>query len=83
MDWVVRNEGTEAEDVNDLGHIAASGYTATEQSAYVGTHHMDCILRQSGRAIAVRRVEVKVSGVLAALRNPIRKPAYVRLRGRR
>ena len=33
IDWMVRNEGTEAEMVNDLGHRAGSGLTASRHSA--------------------------------------------------
>jgi hypothetical protein len=81
--WVVRNEGNEAEYTNDLGHLAGTGFTATESSAYNGTHYMDCILRQNDRIYAVRRIPVRISGVIAPLRNPIRQPAYTLLRGRR
>ena len=44
--WMVRNEGEEAEGVNDLGHIAGTGFNAKETSAYKGTQYMDCIVRR-------------------------------------
>jgi hypothetical protein len=83
VEWFVRNEGSEAEDQNDLGHEGAVGYNTTESSAYVGTHFMDCVFRNSGRAFAVRRIPVKVNGNYVPPRNPSTKPAYTRLAGRR
>ena len=81
--WVVRNEGDEAEEVNDLGHSAGEGPSANERSAYNGTHYMDCTAVSGGTIIGIRRVKVTISGEPAARRNPIKKPSYVRLRGRR
>ena len=83
VEWIVRNEGTEAENINDLGHLAGTGFTATERSAYVGNHYMDCVLKNNGHVFGVRRVQVKVSGNPVPLRNPLRRPEYTRLIGRR
>ena len=83
VEWIVRNEGGEAENINDMGHLAGTGHRAREQSAYVGTHYMDCVLRNGGRVFGVRRVPVRISGVPAALRNLVNRPAYTRLIGRR
>jgi Adenylyl/Guanylyl and SMODS C-terminal sensor domain/Cyclic GMP-AMP synthase DncV-like, nucleotidyltransferase domain len=83
VDWMVRNEGDEAEYINDLGHRAGSGFTATESSAYTGTHFMDCILRQNGRIYASRRIPVRISGINAPLRNPAQQPSWTNLRARR
>ena len=82
VQWIVRNEGDEAENTNDLGHLAGVGPTAHEKSEYNGRHFMDCTVTHNGRILGVRRVAVKISGVRAPLRNPP-KPAYVKLRGRR
>lgn len=81
--WMVRNEGTEAEDVNDLGHNAGRGISASERSAYNGTHYMDCVAVVSDRIISVRRVKVVIHGEAAPRRNPIKKPNYVSIRGRK
>ena len=35
--WMVRNEGAEAENINDMGHYAGTGLKAQEYSAYRGT----------------------------------------------
>ena len=43
IEWVVRNEGSEAENVNDLGHSSGTAYEARDTSAYAGTHYMDCV----------------------------------------
>ncbi len=83
VEWIVRNEGAEAENINDLGHRAGSGFQAQEQSAYIGKHFMDCILRYNGRVFGVRRIPVRISGISAPLRNPVRRPAYARLMGKR
>lgn len=61
--WTVRNEGDEAEDTNDLGHIAGRGPRAEERSAYKGTHFMDCTAVLDNRLIGVRRVPVKITAV--------------------
>lgn len=60
--WTVRNAGTEAEEVNDMGHLAGTGFTATEHSAYDGVHYMDCVVKLYGKSVGFRRVQVEVSG---------------------
>lgn len=81
--WTVRNEGDEAEDVNDLGHRAGYGLSAEERSAYNGTHYMDCAAVVGNRLVGVRRVKVTVRGEKVPRRHPLRKPAYVSFRTRR
>lgn len=81
--WMVRNEGDEAEEVNDLGHRAGEGPMAEEKSAYNGTHYMDCTAVVANRIVGIRRVKVAVNGERPARRNPAKKPAYASLRGRR
>jgi hypothetical protein len=81
--WMVRNEGGEAENTNDLGHYAGTGLKAQEHSAYRGTHYMDCSVKVNGRTVAMRRVPVQISGLAMPRRNPRTKPAYTRLFGRR
>ncbi len=44
VSWTVRNEGREAENLNDLGHSRAAGLSADETSAYKGRHFMDCVV---------------------------------------
>lgn len=54
--------GTSIGAVNDVGH-ATRGRRALEceeRTAYFGRHFMDCIVRLSGRVIAVKRVPVYV-----------------------
>jgi hypothetical protein len=81
--WMVRNEGGEAENTNDLGHYAGTGLEAKEHSAYRGTHYMDCSVRVNGQTVAMRRVPVQVSGTPMPRRNPSSKPIYTKLFGRR
>lgn len=77
--WTVRNEGSEAESVNDVGHVAGTGIRNTESSAYKGDHFMDVVVRLNGRQVGRRRVKVHVSGLGIPLRNP-RRPAWTKLR---
>ena len=84
VNWIVRNEGGEAEYINDLGHRAGSGFTASEtRAAYKPCTHYMTILRRNGRIYGVRRIPVQISGVSAPLRNPVKQPAWVGLRARR
>jgi hypothetical protein len=55
VEWTVRNEGTEAENTNDLGHRVGDGPSVEEHSAYNGRHYMDCVVRQHGMLAAVSR----------------------------
>lgn len=80
--WMVRNEGDEAEDINDLGHRAGAGLTAEERSAYKGTHFMDCTAVSGGRIIGLRRVQVKIIGTPLPTKKP-QRAALMKLLGRR
>jgi hypothetical protein len=82
VEWIVRNEGEEAEAQNDLGHRRGNGMWAHETSAYRGTHFMDVSVKLNGRLIGRRRVPVTISGLGFPARNPP-KPNYIRFRGRR
>jgi hypothetical protein len=81
--WMVRNKGREAENINDLGHVAGRGLAAHERSAYRGTHHMDCVVKVAGKTVAMRRVPVTITGQVMPRRNPLLRPEWVKLRGRR
>jgi Adenylyl/Guanylyl and SMODS C-terminal sensor domain len=81
--WMVRNEGREAENINDLGHYAGKGLTAQEHSAYRGTHYMDCVVKVAGQTVAMRRIPVTITGQALPRRNPLQRPEWVKLRGRR
>jgi len=80
VDWTVRNHGTEAEKLGDLGHrnVQARGLEAFEHTEYLGRHFMDCVVRANGSVYAVRRVPVNIR-LAPPLRNPPR-PAWTRLR---
>lgn len=62
ISWTVRNDGEEADNIGDLGHIqrGISKYSAEEATAYLGKHYMDCVIRLNGTVFAVRRVPVYV-----------------------
>lgn len=82
IDWTVRNEGSEAEYVNDLGHPAGNGAVTNERSAYLGTHYMDCVVRHHGRILGARRVPVRITGIPMPKRNP-KRPEYTKHRKKR
>lgn len=77
--WTVRNEGAEAEATNDLGHVAGTGLSNKEDSAYKGSHFMDVVVKLNGKIVGRRRVKVQISGLGLPKRNP-RRPAWTRLR---
>jgi hypothetical protein len=83
VEWMVRNEGNEAENINDLGHRAGRGLNAEEHSAYRGTHFMDCIVKRNGHVIGLRRIPVQISDTLAPRRNPPKRRPFYRLPGKR
>jgi Cyclic GMP-AMP synthase DncV-like, nucleotidyltransferase domain/Adenylyl/Guanylyl and SMODS C-terminal sensor domain len=86
VEWTVRNEGTEAENTNDLGHRRPDGLNVTEHSEYNGTHYMDCVVKQYGRIVGTRRIPVTIRDRAVPPRpprNPKRRPAYTQIRGRR
>ncbi|MGB5056244.1 MAG: hypothetical protein WBO24_17775, partial [Nitrospirales bacterium] len=83
IEWMVRNEGDEAENINDLGHKAGKGLNAEESSAYTGTHYMDCVVKQYGQPISMRRTSVEVSGPPILHRKSKKKPFWRSLPGRR
>jgi len=83
VEWMVRNEGDEAEYRNDLGHYAGCGVRVSRHSAYKGTHYMDCIIHRNGRLVAVRRISVEILGSFMPPRNPVKRPDYVGFRSRR
>jgi|GEM_PF-376192 len=60
VQWTVRNEGTEAEAINDLGHMKGTGHEAEERSAYRGRHYMDCVVWQFGNIVTVKRIPVDI-----------------------
>jgi hypothetical protein len=82
LSWTVRNQGDEAEDENDLGHLSGSDLEVVEHSAYRGTHSMDLAVRLRGRTIGRQRIPVRVTNMKLPPRNAAR-PSWVNLRGRK
>lgn len=81
VEWTVRNEGGDADSRSDLGHrqVGMRMFSVDEDTAYVGRHFMDCIVRVNGQVYAVRRVPVNIRDVQHVARNPPR-PAYTKIR---
>lgn len=81
--WVVRNEGEDAENENDMGHMAGTGLQVSRGSAYVGTHFMDVIARSPVRGVlGFQRVPVTINGTYMPARN-IKKPGMSRRKFRK
>ncbi|PZP27554.1 MAG: hypothetical protein DI603_21670 [Roseateles depolymerans] len=84
VEWTVRNRGGDADDQSDLGHrkIGMRLLEVEERAEYLGTHHMDCIVRVNGQVYAARRVAVTINaGQHRVNSSPI--PSYTRLRLKR
>ncbi len=60
VEWTVRNDGAEADDLGDLGHTRGGIglLSVDEHTAYLGKHYMDCVIRSNGSVFAARRVAV-------------------------
>lgn len=82
--WIVRNEGEEAEIVNDLGHHAGTNNRiARENSAYNGSHYMDVIVTIMLRGVVgFARIPITINFPPVPPRNP-KKPGYTRIRKKR
>lgn len=81
VEWTVRNDGQEADNLGDLGHRRAGTrlLSIDEKTAYVGRHHMDCVIRCNGEVYAVRRVPVNVRDVRHLSPPAAKTPAWRRL----
>ncbi len=84
VQWIVRNEGEEADFESDLGHNAGNGYSSTEEfSAFKGVHYMDVTISSpEGLVMGFRRIPVEISGNFVPPRNQ-KKPGWVKLRSRK
>jgi Adenylyl/Guanylyl and SMODS C-terminal sensor domain len=83
IEWVVRNEGKDAEIENDMGHMAGTSLIGKESSAYKGIHFMDLAIKSPyGAIIGFRRIPVTVTGLSIPPRNPKKKPGYLRFNRR-
>lgn len=80
VEWTVRNKGLEADGNSDLGHrrVGMRLMQAEERTRYLGTHHMDCIIRVNGQVYAARRVPVTIHDVQHHVAAPT-QPVYKRL----
>lgn len=81
VEWTVRNEGQEAEHRGDLGHRQAGArlLSVEEHTEYAGRQYMDCVVRQAGQLLALRRIPVVIRDIQYPARNPPR-PGYTKIR---
>jgi hypothetical protein len=79
--WMVRNQGREASAISDLGHkVILNPNDVTERNtAYHGSHFMECYVSRNGATIGYDRIGVTVRSTKMPPRNPP-KPAYTKIR---
>ena len=84
VSWTVRNDGDEASNIGDLGHVrhGIGSYSVEESTAYLGKHYMDCVIRLNGTVFAVRRVPVYIKPEEHAQRVQAQR-SWMKLRTRR
>ncbi|WP_319704225.1 nucleotide-binding domain-containing protein [Cronobacter sakazakii] len=60
--WTVRNIGQQANDANDIGHSVIGEVNESHQreSAYTGSHTMECMITHNGIIIGFKTIEVDV-----------------------
>ena len=77
-------EKSAQEEWYNLGHrtMGMRLLQSEERTRYLGTHHMDCIVRVNGQVYAARRVPVTIRDVQHHVQAPA-KPSYTRLRMKR
>lgn len=76
--WTARNQGYEANRINDLGHKANNTLNEEryEGCAYSGTHYMDCVIVDRDKILGVGSVTVNVKGFSRPIRNPPRRKFF-------
>jgi len=79
--WVVRNSGSDALSISDLGHVSddTGSYKQWEKAAYHGRHFMDCEVWLHGRLRSITRVSVNIDRVAMPPRVRAKRPDYVKL----
>lgn len=83
IEWTVRNDGSDAEFLGDLGH-AQGGIgilSVDEHTAYAGKQYMDLVVRCNGSVYAARRVPVHIEDPPAKPRPTTRD--WIKLRSRK
>jgi len=76
--WIVRNQGGEAADVNDLGHDTSLELAEeiNRSCSYTGVHYMDATIKYRGVAIGVGKVKVNIMPYTRPLKNPLRRRIF-------
>jgi len=82
VEWTVRNDGTEAEFLGDLGHTRGGigMHSVQERTLYAGKQYMDLVIRCNGTVYAARRVAVLIED---APRGRATRREWIRLRSRK
>ncbi|WP_454834741.1 cyclic GMP-AMP synthase DncV-like nucleotidyltransferase [Pseudomonas lini] len=78
ISWIVRNQGGDAADSNDLGHNTPLGISAeiSRDCAYTGVHYMDATVVYRGQVLGVGKVKVNIQPYNRPVKNPIRRRIY-------
>jgi len=63
VEWTVRNVGSEASDVNDLGHRNSGPRMMSnkERTVYTGRQSIDCVVKRGTSIVAARRIDVTIT----------------------
>lgn len=76
--WIVRNQGGEAADLNDLGHDTSLdlGDVINRGCAYTGVHYMDATIKFRGVVVGVGKVRVNIMPYTRPVKNPLRRRIF-------
>jgi hypothetical protein len=76
--WIVRNQGGDAADSNDLGHNTPLSISAeiSRNCAYTGVHYMDATVVYRGQVLGIGKVKVNIQPYNRPVKNPIRRRIY-------
>lgn len=76
--WIVRNQGGEAADSNDLGHNTPleMNESINRDCAYSGIHYMDATISHQGMVLGTGKVKVNIQPYVRPNRNPVRRRIF-------
>lgn len=76
--WIVRNQGGEAADSNDLGHNTPLELAEeiNRGCAYTGIHYMDATVSYRGSVVGVGKVKVNIMPYTRPVKNPLRRRIF-------
>lgn len=78
VNWIVRNQGAAAKNINDLGHIQTLDLDSIdhENCEYAGVHILECQVIQNFRIVGFGTLKVTIHGYARPVRNPPKKAIF-------